>query len=58
MKCIFCGAEYSEKVLRIHQLQCKSKEMTEEELRQLAKDNKIKSWHNKSIDTLKKELEV
>jgi len=33
-------------------------ELTEESIRQLAKDRKIKSWHVKSIETLKEELGV
>lgn len=35
-----------------------SNELSEDEIRQLAKDNGIKSWHVKSIETLKKELGV
>ena len=35
-----------------------AKENTEEELRELAKEKGITSWHVKSVDTLKKELEV
>lgn len=31
---------------------------SDEEIRQLAKDKKIKSWHIKSIETLKEELGV
>ena len=33
-------------------------ELTEESIRQLAKERKIKSWHVKSIETLKEELGV
>lgn len=33
-------------------------EPTEEEIRQMARDKGIKSWHVKSIETLKKELGV
>lgn len=32
--------------------------LSEEEIRALAKEKKIKSWHVKSIENLKKELEV
>lgn len=31
--------------------------MSEDELRKLAKEKGIKSWHNKKIDKIKKELE-
>lgn len=33
-------------------------ELSEEEIRALAKERKVKSWHTKSIENLKKELGV
>ena len=68
MKCPKCGVEYSDKVWRIHKGICKgtveetvdnvdnTEKLTEEELRQLAKDNNIKSWHVKGLDKIKEEL--
>lgn len=35
-----------------------TKELSDDEIRQLAKDKHIKSWHVKAIDTLKEELGV
>lgn len=35
-----------------------AKELSDDEIRQLAKDKHIKSWHVKAIDTLKEELGV
>jgi hypothetical protein len=35
-----------------------SEKNSEEEIRQLAKSKKIRNWHNKKIENLKKELEV
>jgi hypothetical protein len=59
MKCNYCGKEYSDKIIDIHTAHCKElseKELTEEEIRKLAKKQGIKSWHVKAIDTLKEEL--
>ncbi len=53
MKCIKCGIELSEKVLRIHQKVCTVGKL---DIRQLAKENKIKSWHNKSLEKIESEL--
>ena len=67
-KCLFCNVEMSDKVLRIHQLQCKElkkdikpkkeKKLTDTEIRQMAKEKELKSWHLKAISTLKEELEL
>lgn len=65
MKCRICGVEYSDKVLRIHEPLCQkpikvativADELTEEQLRALAKDKGVRSWHNKAIDKIKTEL--
>jgi len=37
---------------------CQKSEQSEDEIRQLAKAKGIKSWHVKSIETLKEELGV
>ena len=63
MKCSKCNKEYSPKVLRIHERTCsvdviKSVDVitSEDNIRQLAKEKGIKSWHNKKIENIKKEL--
>jgi hypothetical protein len=58
MKCIYCGVEYSDKIIDIHMKDCQKSEQSEDEIRQLAKAKGIKSWHVKSIETLKEELGV
>jgi len=55
MKCLKCNQEYSPKVLRIHERTC-SVDVSDDDIRQLAKEKGIKSWHNKKIENIKKEL--
>lgn len=62
MKCPKCGVEYSDKVCKIHKLSCKGnseelkKEYTVEQLRELAKENGVKTYWKKSEEKLIDEL--
>lgn len=50
--------ESSEEVVDITEEVQEKSVLSEEEIRVMAKEKGIKSWHVKSIETLKKELEV
>lgn len=65
MKCEKCGIEFSDKVYRLHAKSCDNmveeieelkKEYTVEQLREIAKNKKIKQWWLKSEETLIEEL--
>jgi len=45
-----------EVVAEVEEAVVKEEELTDEEIRQMAKEKHIKSWHVKAIDTLKSEM--
>lgn len=56
MKCEKCGGEFSPKVYKLHKQRCQPVKIDEETLRQLAKEQGVSNYWNKSIERLLEEV--